>query len=147
MVITIDYLDSLNLGKDQIQFSGLTEGFETDKSETTQYFNGRPAGNHNKLLTDATIFVHNIQYLPSHGKNEEWKRIFTADKLTMEKAKQMFYEGKDKDDVPLFFVHGFDNEPVGVLNGVRKAKKSFDAKDSRKRCQIIPVLWPNTRKR
>ena len=35
----------------------------------------------------------------------------------------MFYEDHGKNAVPFFFVHEFDNEPAGVIEGVMKAQK------------------------
>ena len=35
----------------------------------------------------------------------------------------MFYEEHGNSAVPFFFVHGFDNEPAGVIEGVMKAQK------------------------
>ena len=140
-VITIDHLVSPKLGKNKIQFSGMTEGCETNRS-TTKFFKDFIRGNHNEMLTDAATFVHNVEYQP-HDNNYEGLRIFKADRLTMEEAKQIFEKEHGKNAVPFFFVHGFDNKPAGVMEGVMKAQKRFDDKDDENRCQIIPVLWPN----
>ena len=114
------------------------------KTTTTKYFKDSASGYQNEMITDAATFVHNCECQP-HGKNYEGLRIFKADILTMEKAKQLFVDHHGEDAVPFFAVHGFDNEPVSLLNGVKQAQEDLDELDNevKSNCQIVPVLWPN----
>ena len=69
------------------------------KTTTTKYFKDSASEYQNEMITDAATFVHNYECQP-HGKNYEGLRIFKADILTMEKAKQLFVDHHGEDAVP-----------------------------------------------
>jgi len=142
IVITIDYLESPEEGRPNcIRFSGKTHGCEDANTKAHEHKAGVKNQNHNETLKDAATFICNCEYDSTVGQNSEGERVFKADKLTIREAKTWFVREYGKDCVPFFWVHGYDNEPLGVMTTAQIAQTTLNS--SEKKCKIVPVLWPS----
>ena len=90
-------------------------------------------------LDDKTaVFLENIDQI--NEKDEEGKRLFEADLVTVARAKQIINDAsEDGKGKPLFCIHGFNVQPGGHLKTCKKNAPKFD---KGKFC-LVPVIWPS----
>jgi hypothetical protein len=93
---------------------------------------------YNEEYEDAATFLKNVKFVS--GKDKNGKRLFEADKLTIEEAHKEFKVKYGDDVKPLFALHGFNNEPGVTLDVCSDAQESFD--EGGRKTAIIPVIWP-----
>ena len=135
IVTSIDYQEEPAPNRpNRVTFAEYTVGNE-DKN-----LKGSEREEHNENLVDEATFMHNIKHIA--GKDEKGKRKYEADKLSIEEAKKVFVEKYGEKCVPLFAVHGYNNEAGDVMKDCAKAQEDFDKTDPLQTA-VIPVLWAN----
>jgi hypothetical protein len=98
-------------------------------------FSGSVSGS----LNDQTaVFLENVEQI--NDKDEDGKRLFEADLVTVARAKEIINnaseDGKGK---PLFCIHGFNVQPGGHLKTCKKNVPKF----SKGKFTLVPVIWPS----
>jgi hypothetical protein len=132
-VTSIDYKRAPTAERpNRITFAEFTPGNESKR------LSGDALKKHNEEYEDAATFLRNVKFLT--GADEDGKRLFEADKLTVEEAHKAFKEKYGTNVKPLFAIHGFNNEPGYTLHACSKAQETFD--EDIQKTAIIPVIWP-----
>lgn len=97
-------------------------------------FSGKISGEINKK---AAVFLTNIDHV--EGNNVDHERIYEADKVTPSEAYEAFVEVFGDTVEPLFYVHGYNNEPGYVFKEASKANSNPNLK----KYKVVPVIWPS----
>jgi len=148
-LLAIDYMvmsTGESGGKTLIRFSEKTRGTEKDSTELMPHHIDHVDGlKHAETLEDDAIFIKNIRYIDNEAfsPDRHGMRVYEAEKLTKEEAKEYFTETHEK-AAPFFTIHGFTNEPGHVLPRVLNAQVLLDVDDPSEMTSVfVPVLWPN----
>jgi len=98
---------------------------------------------HNKELVDAATFLKNVKFVG--GKDVDGSRIYTAESLTIEKAKEEFVKKYGENAKPFFSVFGYTNEAGYIMDTCTKTQLLFDEPDEKCKVKnvVIPVIWPS----
>jgi len=97
-------------------------------------FSGKISGKNN---VKAAVFLTNIDHI--EGNNVDSERIYEADKITPLEAYEAFVEEFGDNVEPLFYIHGFNNEPGWVFKEALRANSNSNLK----KYKVVPVIWPS----
>jgi len=108
----------------------------TDKTVT---FSGSIKGSADD---QTTTFLHKINQI--NDKDEDGKRLFQAETLTIAEAKKIINEGGEggNEGKPLFCIHGFSVQPGNHLKNLNNLNKK---KFTKGKFILVPVIWPSSK--
>jgi len=89
-----------------------------------------------------TQFLHKIHQI--NDKDEDGKRLFQAETITVAEAKKIINEGGEggNEGQPLFCIHGFTVQPGGHLKNLNNLNKK---KFTKGKFILVPVIWPSSK--
>jgi len=97
-------------------------------------FSGKISGKNN---AKTAVFLTNIDHV--EGNNVIRERIYEADMITPSEAYEAFVEEFGDTVEPLFYIHGFNNEPGWVFKEALKANSNPHLE----KYKVVPVIWPS----